>query len=185
MIQPASPSRSAIFSKGLHVLCAVSLCAICVDTFAAPVDFLGLLSIEPPCADPADDFAQLIRIGREEGWLDALMPKWTQNATWWTNFVAQARALDDTPFYIDFHVGQLSRLSNAQDALKGKHDPDILFSNHGARPHRRERRNGHIRRDGTAKGKKRRVACRMGGNRDTACDAGTSRLAQRKRGSTC
>ncbi len=35
MIQPVSPSRPAIFSKGFHVLCAASLCALCVETSAA------------------------------------------------------------------------------------------------------------------------------------------------------
>ena len=98
-----------------------------VNLFAAPTDFLGLLSNEQPCADPADDYAQLERVGRAGGWFNALLPKWTQKPDRWSSFTAQVRALGDTPFYVDFHTPQLSVLSNGKDALKGVLDPEATF----------------------------------------------------------
>ena len=98
-----------------------------VNLFAAPTDFLGLLSKEPPCADPADDYAQLERVGRAGGWFEALLPNWTRKPEMWSSFTAQVRALGDTPFYVDFHTPQLSMLSNKKDSLTGILDPDATF----------------------------------------------------------
>ena len=45
------------------------------------------------CPDPVDDYAQLERVGRADGWFDALLPKWTQKPDMWSSFTAQVRAL--------------------------------------------------------------------------------------------
>lgn len=99
----------------------------CVNFFSVPASFLALLSDAPQCADPADEFNRMLRTGSDEGWLKALVPAWQREPDGWRRFLEEARAIGDTPCYIDFHCSYLSCFANHRAALKGKVDPDALF----------------------------------------------------------
>ena len=99
----------------------------CVNFFSVPASFLALVSDAPQCADPADEFNRMIRAGNDEGWLEALVPAWQREPDGWRRFMEEARAIGDTPCYIDFHCSYPSRFANHRAALKGKVDADALF----------------------------------------------------------